>query len=63
MQALAVDDVRGSLVDKMPFDGDLEAVETFGELERRRALVAAGKSRLLDEGESLKALQAAGCHV
>ena len=52
-----------NLIESMPFDADPEAIEAFSELERRRALAAAGRSRVLDEGEALDALRAAGCHV
>ena len=52
-----------NLVSSMPFDSSLEAMEAFGELERRRALVASGKSKILDESEAFDALKAAGCHV
>lgn len=43
--------------------GSVESIEVFEELERRRRLVAEGKSRLLTEEESLARLRAKRTHV
>lgn len=40
------------LVDEEVFTSSMEGIEVVAELERRRALVAEGKSRLLCEEES-----------
>lgn len=45
------------------FTGSMESVEVVEELERRRRLVAEGKSRLLNEEESWELLRSSGCHV
>ncbi len=45
------------------FSGSLESIAVAEELERRRRLVAEGKSKLLTKEESLAALRRAGRHV
>lgn len=57
----AVDTLK--LVENMPFDSSLEAIEVYEELERRRALVAEGKSRLLTEEECWASIRAAGYEI
>lgn len=60
---LATLETETKLIEGMPFEADLEAMEAYAELERRRALVASGKSRIMSESEASEALRAAGCHV
>ncbi len=43
--------------------GSVESIEVFEELERRRRLVAEGKTQLLTEEESLTRLQSKRAHV
>ncbi len=43
--------------------GSVESIEVFEELERRRRLVAEGKTRLLTEEESLARLQSKRSHA
>ena len=45
------------------FSGSLESIAVVEEFERRRRLVAEGKSKLLSKEESLAALRQAGRHV
>ena len=51
------------LVDEEVFTSSKESIEIVAELERRRALVAEGKSRLLSEDESWERIRAAGYEV
>lgn len=45
------------------FSSSIESISTLEMLERRRELVAQGKSRLLTEEETWSALRKAGLHV
>ena len=49
--------------DEEVFTSSMESIEVATELERRRALVTDGKSRLLSEEESWERIQAAGYEV
>ena len=51
------------LIDDAAFSADLESIEAVEELERRRKLVAEGKSHLLSEEESWKSLRNNGYDV
>lgn len=51
------------LVDEEVFTSSMESIEVVAELERRRALVAEGKGRLLSEEESWERIRAAGYEV
>ena len=51
------------LVDEEAFISSLESIEIVDELERRRKLVAEGKSRLLTEEESWESIRAAGYEI
>lgn len=51
------------LVDEEVYASSKESIEVVTELERRRALVAEGASRLLTETESWERLKAAGYDV
>lgn len=51
------------LVDEEVFTSSIESIEVVSELERRRVLVAKGKSRLLCEEESWERIRAAGYGV
>lgn len=48
------------LVGDEVFTSGIESIEIVSELERRRALVAEGKSRLLREEDSWERIRAAG---
>ena len=54
---------EGVLVDEEAFTSGVESIEVVSELERRRALVAEWKSRLLTEGETWERIRAAGYEV
>lgn len=51
------------LTDEESFTSSKESIEVALELERRRMLVAEGKSRLLPEEESWNRIRAAGYDV
>ena len=51
------------LEDEEVFVSSIESIEIAMELERRRALVAEGKSHLLSEEESWSRIRAAGYDV
>lgn len=51
------------LEDDEVFTSSMESIEVVTELERRRTLVAEGKSRVLTEEESWERIRAAGYEV